>query len=99
MGLQIPRNKFEIANLEQQMKTLQGIGLSGSYWYKDAYYPFKENPWRVIQGIANPIDSSFDIAPDFYRESNSGGEMEVVCGDTDHGNKLKNFECRTPNDE
>ena len=36
-----------------EYSTLQGIGLSGSYWYENVHNLFKENPWRVVQEIAN----------------------------------------------
>ena len=36
-----------------EYSTLQGIGLSGSYWYENVHNVFKENPRRVIHGIAN----------------------------------------------
>ncbi|OYX20692.1 MAG: hypothetical protein B7Z16_06425 [Algoriphagus sp. 32-45-6] len=35
--------------------TLQGIGLLGTYRLRHVQYPLKENPWRVIQGIANLV--------------------------------------------
>ncbi|PZV76010.1 hypothetical protein CLV31_1296 [Algoriphagus aquaeductus] len=53
IGSDCKSDPAEITNLVLQSKTLQGIGLSGSYWYEDVHNLFKENPWRVINGIAN----------------------------------------------
>ena len=51
LGLKIPRNQFEITNLEQQNKTLQGIGLLGFYRLGHVHYPYQETLGGLFRGL------------------------------------------------